>query len=223
MARKVHHVVRVNPSGGGSRRRVHHAIRVNPVPEVPNPMTGSISAQQLRPGDVIVMEDLGRLHVIEGPFRSTRGVRFRDEFGRGIILQPNERVHLEARENPMPKKHGRRHVTLCAPCGPKRMLARSNPYDPMTGKPGPAGIHLVSEGRSDFDEPILIFRMDKALTREYGRDSSTRKEVHQFARHVARSGAHVSVENYDRDSVYAVSEALLQRAREYPHLRRMLY
>jgi hypothetical protein len=65
-----------------------------------NPSNVYIRATDLHPGDVIEMEDLGREHVIEGPFRSGRGVRFVDKYGTSIILRSNERVKLVARENP---------------------------------------------------------------------------------------------------------------------------
>lgn len=59
-----------------------------------------ISADQLRPGDVIEMEDLGREHVIQGPYRDGRGVRFVDLYGNSILLRPKEAVRLVLRENP---------------------------------------------------------------------------------------------------------------------------
>lgn len=58
----------------------------------------------LRPGDTIQMEDIGRTHVIQGPYRSGRGVRFLDMYGNSIILRPNEPVRLLSRENPKRKK-----------------------------------------------------------------------------------------------------------------------
>ena len=52
------HIVRTNPSNRGIRY----------IPRT-NPSSAMISADQLRPGDVIDMEDLGREHVIQGPYR----------------------------------------------------------------------------------------------------------------------------------------------------------
>jgi hypothetical protein len=64
----------------------------------------NISASYLRPGDTIQMEDLGRVHVINGPYRSGRGVMFRDQYDRNLIFRPNESVKLVARENPRGRK-----------------------------------------------------------------------------------------------------------------------
>ncbi len=80
-------VVRANPS---------RVVRVNP--------SQAIYAMDLRPGDTIQMEDIGRTHVIQGPYRSGRGVRFLDMYGNSIILRPNEPVRLLSRENPKRKK-----------------------------------------------------------------------------------------------------------------------
>lgn len=82
------HIVRTNPSTG--RRR--YVPRTNP--------SVMISADQLRPGDVIDMEDLGREHVIQGPYRDGRGIRFVDLYGNSILLRPKEAVRLVLRENP---------------------------------------------------------------------------------------------------------------------------
>lgn len=60
----------------------------------------TISAEDLRAGDVIELEDLGREHVVQGPYRSARGIRFINLYGDSRMLRPNERVHLVARENP---------------------------------------------------------------------------------------------------------------------------
>jgi hypothetical protein len=70
-----------------------HATRANPAGQVVTPY-------DLRPGDTIMLEDLGRMHVIEGPFRSGRGIRFVNEYGNGLVLAPNERVLRLARDNP---------------------------------------------------------------------------------------------------------------------------
>ena len=76
----------------------------------PSSSVGSlVSASSLHPGDTIQMEDLGRTHIIRGPFRSGRGVRFENEYGNSILLMAHERVKLLARENPRRrKKHARR-------------------------------------------------------------------------------------------------------------------
>lgn len=77
-----------NPSRRRSRRN-------------PSSLAGRrISASYLKPGDTIDMEDLGRVHVIQGPYRSGRGVRFRDQYDRSLMFAPNEPVRLVARENP---------------------------------------------------------------------------------------------------------------------------
>lgn len=76
-----------------------------------------ISADQLRPGDVIDMDDLGREHVIQGPFRSGNGIRFVDLYGNSIRLRPKEVVKLVMRENPVRKSRGIR----------ARSKARKNP------------------------------------------------------------------------------------------------
>ena len=82
----------------------------------PSSLTGrNISASYLKPGDTIDMEDLGRVHVIQGPYRSGRGVRFRDQFDRSLMFAPNEPVRLVARENPggvhsPPTKELERHI-----------------------------------------------------------------------------------------------------------------
>lgn len=88
------HIVRTNPSTG--RRKF--VPRTNP--------SVMISADQLLPGDVIDMEDLGREHVIQGPFRSGNGIRFIDLYGNSIRLRPKEVVKLVLRENPVRKSHG---------------------------------------------------------------------------------------------------------------------
>jgi hypothetical protein len=59
-----------------------------------------VSTYDLRAGDTISMPDLGRVHVIEGPYRSGRGIRFVDQYGNGVMLSPNEQVNVVARENP---------------------------------------------------------------------------------------------------------------------------
>lgn len=77
-----------------------------------------ISADQLRPGDVIDMEDLGREHVIQGPYRDGRGVRFVDLYGNSIMLRPKEAVKLVMRENPrraVKRRSTRRNPMLRSP------------------------------------------------------------------------------------------------------------
>lgn len=63
-------------------------------------MNHAIRASDILPGDTIELEDIGREHVIQGPFRSARGVRFIDSYGNSILLKPHEVVRLVARENP---------------------------------------------------------------------------------------------------------------------------
>lgn len=65
-----------------------------------NPSGRTVHATELRPGDTILHAKLGREHVIEGPFRSTRGIRFVDQRGESVLLRPSETVHLVAQENP---------------------------------------------------------------------------------------------------------------------------
>jgi len=60
----------------------------------------TIEAASLLPGDIINLEDLGRLHVVQGPYRSGHGIRFVDLYGNSIKLRPRERVELIARDNP---------------------------------------------------------------------------------------------------------------------------
>src|SRR5882724_12127052 len=104
------HIVRTNPSTG--KRYVPRT----------NPSSMMISADQLRPGDVIEMEDLGREHVIQGPYRDGRGVRFVDMYGNSIMLRPKESVRLVLRENPSKSR--------------KRKTARRNPPIALQSKLG---------------------------------------------------------------------------------------
>jgi len=60
----------------------------------------NIYSQDLRPGDVISLDGIGREHVIEGPFRSGGGIKFRDQYGNTIKLKPNEVVQRVGRANP---------------------------------------------------------------------------------------------------------------------------
>jgi len=97
---------RVIPTGGTRRGKPAYVIgsRRNPSSSV-----GSlVSASHLRPGDTIELEDLGRTHVIRGPFRSGRGVRFENQYGNSLMLMPGERVRLVARENPRRRARRRR-------------------------------------------------------------------------------------------------------------------
>lgn len=114
------HIVRTNPSTGIRR----YVPRTNP--------SVMISADQLRPGDVIDMEDLGREHVIQGPYRDGRGVRFLDLYGNSILLRPKEAVRLVMRENPRrttprttPRAAKRKHSTRRNPIysPPSRVVA----------------------------------------------------------------------------------------------------
>jgi hypothetical protein len=59
----------------------------------------TIRAIDLHAGDTIEMEDLGRQHVIQGPYRSGRGIRFVGVYGDSFILHPHEMVTLVARES----------------------------------------------------------------------------------------------------------------------------
>jgi hypothetical protein len=75
---------RTAPRASGGLRRV-----ANP----------SVYAQDLQPGDTIQLE-FGREHIIEGPYRSARGIRFVDQHGTSILLRPNEVVQRVGRANP---------------------------------------------------------------------------------------------------------------------------
>jgi len=70
---------------------IRSAARKNP---------GTVSPYQLRAGDTIELPDLGRMHVIQGPYRSGRGIRFINEYGNSLLLAPNEAVRVLAHENP---------------------------------------------------------------------------------------------------------------------------
>ncbi len=91
------HVIRVNPSTP-RRRRTRTVVRVNPTEH-------AIRADQLRPGDTIEAWGIGREHVIKGPFRSARGVRFIGVKGDSYILGPGEPVLLVDRENPRRRRN----------------------------------------------------------------------------------------------------------------------
>jgi len=94
-------------------------IRVNPTTVRRNPI---ILAADLQPGDTIELEDLGREHVIQGPYRSARGIRFIDMYGNSVMLNAGERVRLLSRENPH-----------CATV--RRLKMARNPPDEVFGHP----------------------------------------------------------------------------------------
>lgn len=83
-----------------------------------------VSPYSLRPGDVVEIQGLGREHVIEGPFRSTRGVRFVDQYGNSVWLRPNEGVDLVSHVNPT---RATRHNPVSRHGLPGCQIARHNP------------------------------------------------------------------------------------------------
>lgn len=84
-----------------------------------------VSPYSLRPGDVVDIQGLGREHVIEGPFRSTRGVRFVDQYGNSVLLRPNEGVNLVSHVNPTTRTL--RHNPVSRHGLPGCQIARHNP------------------------------------------------------------------------------------------------
>lgn len=80
----------------------------------------NIYSQDLRPGDVISLDGIGREHVIEGPFRSGMGIKFRDQYGNTIKLKPNEVVERVGRANPSRKR--RRSTAIVRRKAPKRVM-----------------------------------------------------------------------------------------------------